>query len=265
MLWRKPSAAGRRVALDRKFAINVAHYGGPIKLVTITPPGQDLLPWDDAGKRVEWIYRHYWETTAARRMSRLFEAAQVAADRWVRRGGWQGELPRQIANVRSPQARGVSHWHYALPMATEVERVWSKTVYGFLRSVATREAQRPWRERWDALEQEYRTGEVSKGYYGFGFVHPGRVRGGSGAKAARYLARNAAGYLGENAGDGRHYVSARLVRETGATMRALRACNYLYVRMREGIEPVMPSWWSDEWRAEVGRVFALTARPANAP
>ena len=30
----------------------------------------------------------------------------------------------------------------------------------------------------------------------------------------------------------RHYVSARLVRETGVTMRALRACNWLYVRRK---------------------------------
>lgn len=263
MRWHKPSLAGRRVALDRKFTINVAHYGGPIKLVTITPPGVDLLPWDDAGTRVEWIYRVYWEATAQRRMSRLFEAAQVAADRWVRRCGWQGELPRQIANVRSPQKRGVSHWHYALPMGSEIERVWSKTVYGFLRSVANREALVDWRERWAALEREFVSGEVTKGLYGFGFVHPGKVRGGSGAKAARYLARNAAGYLGENASEGRHYVSVRLVRETGATMRALRACNYLHVRLRLGMDPVVPSWWSEEWRAEVQRVFALTMRSAS--
>jgi hypothetical protein len=45
------------------------------------------------------------------------------------------------------------------------------------------------------------------------------------------MARNAAGYMARNvAGVGRHYVSARLVRDTGVTMRALRACNWLYVR-----------------------------------
>ncbi len=115
-----------------------------------------------------------------------------------------------------------------------------------------------WRDRWAALEREYVSGEVTEGLYGFGFVHPGKVRGGSSAKAARYLARNAAGYLGENAALGRHYVSAKLVRETGATMRALRSCNYLHVRIREGMDPVVPEWWSAERRAEVLRVFALT-------
>jgi hypothetical protein len=50
-------------------------------------------------------------------------------------------------------------------------------------------------------------------------------------RAAWYMARNAAGYMARNvAGVGRHYVSARLVRDTGVTMRALRACNWLYVR-----------------------------------
>jgi hypothetical protein len=262
--WHKPSAAGRRVALDRKFAINVAHYGGPIKLVTITPPGVDLLPWDDSGRKVEWIYLAIWETTAQRRMSRLFEAAQVAADRMLRRAyGKSVPLPRQIANVRAPQKRGVSHWHYALPMGSEIEKAWSRTVYKFLRAVANREQSVPADDRFAALEREYMTGEVTKGFYGVGFVQSGNKHGGSSWKAARYLARNAAGYLGENAADGRHYVSVRLVRETGATMRALRACNYLWVRMREGIEPVVPESWSEEWRAEVTRVFALTTRAAS--
>ncbi len=265
MRWSKPSPAGRRIALDRKFAINVAHYGGAIRIVTITPPGQDLLPWNDSGDRVEWIYGAYWETTAQTRMSRMFEAAQRAADRRLKLKLGPGvKLPRQIANVRSPQARGVSHWHYALPMGTEIERMWSDTVYGFLRGVANREARVPWRERWDALEREYVSGEITEGAYGFGFVHPGRARGGSSAKAASYMARNAAGYLGDNATGGRHYVSARLIGETGATMRVLRACNYLYVRIREGVEPVVPDKWDDKFRADVLRVWALTQQ-AQAP
>ena len=50
--WKKPSAAGRRLALDRKFGANVEHYGGPVSLLTLTPPGQDVLPWGDETRLV---------------------------------------------------------------------------------------------------------------------------------------------------------------------------------------------------------------------
>ena len=140
--WKPPSAAGRRLALERKFGANVAHYGGAVSLLTLTPPGQDLLPWGDqvrlvAGQTgapgaeysrlVEYPYREVWNRTAQARASRLFEAAQRAADRFIRRQ-WNGELPRQIGNVRSEQKRGVWHFHWLLPMGTEVERAWSRFV-----------------------------------------------------------------------------------------------------------------------------------------
>ena len=79
------------------------------------------------------------------------------------------------------------------------------------------------------------------------------------------MARNAAGYMARNvAGLGRHYVSARLTRETGVTMRALRACNWLWVRQRliaagELEDGWVPGYWSAEWSAEVLRVWALVA------
>ncbi len=260
-----PSAAGRRIALDRKFAINIAHYGGAIRIVTITPPGQDLLPWDEGRRLVNRRQRVCWESTAQARMSRLFEAAQANADRWVRRAFGSGvKLPRQIANVRSPQARGVSHWHYALPMATELERVWTKTVYGYLRSVANRESSVDPFDRYAALELEHVWGRVTPTLYGFGFVHPGKSRGGSSVTAAKYLSRNAAGYLSLNSAGGRHYVSARLVSETGATMRTLRACNHLFMRRKLGIEPWIPRTWDAEWSTRVLRIWAMT-QPSLGP
>jgi hypothetical protein len=110
--------------------------------------------------------------------------------------------------------------------------------------------------RWELLEREYVTGEITRGVYGFGFSHPGRT-GGSSVKAARYLARNAAGYLADNAGDGaRHYVSSRLTRESGVTMAALRGCNFIYVRQKLG-EPMVPPWWNEDRAAAVLRVWAL--------
>jgi hypothetical protein len=77
------------------------------------------------------------------------------------------------------------------------------------------------------------------------------------------MAKNAAGYMASNvAGIGRHYVSARLVRETGVTMRALRACNWLYVRRKlidagELADEWIPGHWTAEWRAQVLAVLAV--------
>src|SRR4051794_29332437 len=104
--WSRPSLAGRRVALERKWRCNVEQYGGQTKMVTLTPPGADVVPlgdkWRDVGGHrhylVEWPYGMIWNHTAQARASRLYEAAQKAADRWVRRQGWKGELPRQLGN-----------------------------------------------------------------------------------------------------------------------------------------------------------------------
>jgi hypothetical protein len=277
--WKRPSAAGRRLALERKFGANVAHYGGAVSLLTLTPPGQDLLPWGDqvrlvAGQAgvpgaeysrlVEYPYREVWNRTAQARASRLFEAAQRAADRFIRRQ-WKGELPRQIGNVRSEQKRGVWHFHWLLPMGTEVERAWSRFVRRYF-AQAWRQERGRWsgEELWAMLWDEYAGKPVPRGFYGFGFVDRKTGRYGSlSSRAARYMGRNAAGYMARNvAGIGRHYVSARLVRETGVTMRALRACNWLYVRRKliaagDLDDQWIPTHWTPEWTAQVLAVQAV--------
>jgi hypothetical protein len=284
--WKRPSAAGRRLALERKFGANVAHYGGAVSLLTLTPPGQDLLPWGDEtrlvsgsvadgtaefSRLVEYPYREVWNCTAQARASRLFEAAQRAADRFVRRQ-WGGQLPRQIGNVRAEQKRGVWHFHWLLPMGTEVERAWSRCVRRYFEKAWRNELAR-WsaEERWAMLWAEYAGEPVPRGFYGFGFVDRKTGRyGASTAKAARYLGRNAAGYMARNvAGVGRHYVSARLVRETGVTMRALRACNWLYVRRKliasgELDDEWIPGYWTSEWKSQVLAVLAVID-PARGP
>lgn len=75
--------------------------------------------------------------------------------------------------------------------------------------------------------------------------------------AARYLARNAAGYLAANV-EGvplpgrtlRSYVSRRLTSRTGVTIRNLRRARYLFVLIREGLP--LPDWPAGElelvWR-----------------
>jgi hypothetical protein len=271
MVRRRPSLSGRRVALDRKWRCNVEHYGGRVKLVTLTPPGEDLLPFGDetrliAGdevRLVEWIYREIWNATAQARASRLFEAAQRAADRWVRRSFPEARLPRQLGNVRAEQKRGVWHFHYLLPYETHVERCWSQTVHRYIDRAWKRDRER-WpdeRERRLLIEREF-AGHVTRGFYGFGFVNGGNRNGRAAETASRYMARNAAGYMASNvAGPGRHYVATWLTRETGVTMRALRACNWLHVRRRlieqgELEDAWVPSYWAPEWVAEVLRVYA---------
>jgi hypothetical protein len=278
--WTKPSFAGRRLALQRKYELNVDHYGGGVGVLTITAPGAELLPWDvdrcvvvgphrcdgRAGCKVEWIYAHVWNATAQARMSRLWEAATRAADRWIERQ-WGVKLkPVQVGNVRVPQQRGVHHFHYATPQKTEMERVWSRLVRKYVEAARRRElAEFSPEQRWSAIELEYRTGQVTRGVYGFGFNHPGRS-GQTSEKAARYMARNAAGYLSANAlGGGRHYLSSRLTRETGVTMAALRSCNYLYVRRKLGEDAIVPLWWSDEKRASVLSVWALVEARRRGP
>jgi hypothetical protein len=149
-------------------------------------------------------------------------------------------------------------------MATEVEREWSRTIKRYM-DQAWRRDQARWPDEADRramILNEYLTGETVRGFYGFGFVHGGKQQGRTADKAARYMARNAAGYMAQNvAGLGRHYVSTRLTRQTGVTMRALRSVNWLYVRRRmvaKGeLTEVIPSYWTPEWTARVLEVEAL--------
>jgi hypothetical protein len=275
--WRRPSAAGRRVALDRKWSLNVEAAGCAVAVGTLTAPGVDVLPWDTdqcthargekcSGKKgcvVEWIYREYYNRTFAARRSRLHEAAQRAADRAVRRMGYGGRLPRNVGAVSAPQRRGVLHAHVARRQGAGIEAVWSRIYWRYIESCCKREAKLPADERWAAIEREYVTGEITPGVYGFGVQNrPGLSR--STLRAAGYMARNAAGYMAENAAAWGtwHYVSSALTQQTGVTMRALRSCNWLYVRRKliaagELDDSWTPSYWSDEKRASVLAVWAL--------
>jgi len=274
VVFARPSAAGRRLALQRKFEINVQAYGAALALLTLTALGSDLLPWDceqdhkhdgREGCRVEWIYALVWNATAQKRASRLFEAAQRSADRFLMRayGLDKQQLPRQIGNVgKVLQERGVFHFHWLMPNGSELERIWSRHVRRFMQQALKREQALGPEYVWRALEREFHTGEVTKGVYGFGFSHPGRRRR-SGHEAARYMARNAAGYVAGQGG-GRHYVSTRLTRITGATMRPLKDLNYLYVRRRlidagELVDELYPFHWSEDRRLTALRVQGLVA------
>ena len=138
-------------------------------LVAVTGPGADVLPWD--GGEVDPAAAFRWNTTASKRMARLLKAAQVAADRQVRRSGWRGPYPRIVARAWAPQKRGVWHVHFALPAETEIERAWSRTVVRFIDAAQRLERERlPADERRALLELEYRLGEAARGFDGWGFI-----------------------------------------------------------------------------------------------
>lgn len=280
--WSRPSPAGRRVALDRKWRLNVEHLGTPVAVGTLTAPGKDVLPWDTdlcthppaekcsgkKGCRVESIYLEYYNRTFAARRSRLHEAAQKAADRAVRRMGYSGSLPRNVGAASGPQLRGALHAHVMVRKGQGVEAWWSRIYWRYIESVCEREKKMSPSARWEALEREYVTGEITPGVYGFGFEHKGSL-GRSPKKGASYMARNAAGYMSGNSGGWGtwHYVSASITKETGVTMRALRSCNWLYVRRKlidagELVDEWVPTYWDDERRASVLRVWALLAAPS---
>lgn len=238
-------------------------------------PLGDEYGFDQRGqpsRLVEYPYRVSFNATAAARASRLMEAAVRAADRWVRRNGYTGVLPRQIGNVKALQRRGVWHYHYLLPMGTPVERMWARLVHRYLDNAWRRELER-WPDpetRITMLWDEYCGRGVVRGFYGFGFVNARNPAGKSAEKSARYMARNAAGYMARNiAGNGRHYISSRLVAATGVTMRKLRAVNWLHVRRKMvemgELDSVVPGYWSAEWTAEIMRVQLLVAFPSHGP
>jgi len=272
----RQSPEGRRLCLDRKFHRNLDGRAGVI--VTVTAEGSDLLPWDESACTVEGPHKHsgvlgctvdpvcgaIYEATFQARASRLREAAEKHADRLLRAvyGIPRGRLPRRLASVRAPQRRGVSHVHYLDPVGTEVEKIWSRAVYRYMRRAWESElANHSADERWEALKREYLDPtDVTPGVYGLGFVD----RSNNKRERVGYMARNAAGYLGRNVQGKRatHYVSVRITQETGVTMRVLRAVNYLWIRRRliamgELLDDPVPCHWKPEWAAEVLRVEAL--------
>jgi hypothetical protein len=136
-----------------------------------------------------------------------------------------------VANAWAPQQRGVWHVHEALQAKSALDVQWSRMAVRFM----ARESRR------------YDWGNVNRNPLRKAAAGVGR----DGVLAARYLARNTAGYLTENAGGVvlpgrrlRSYVSRRLTAETGVTMRNLRRVRYLVVVLRERMP--LPGWPLDE-------------------
>jgi len=95
--------------------------------------------------------------------------------------------------------------HEALPAASELERAWSRQAVRFMEQAQKREAGMSAAERRALLDLERLLEQPTRGFYGWGFVDRNPLRKGGRlnvtegrAAAARYLARNVAGYLVEN-------------------------------------------------------------------
>jgi hypothetical protein len=82
-------------------------------------------------------------------------------------------LPRQIANVRTEQKRGVWRFDWLLSMGTHVERLWSRHIRKYFEQAWRRELER-WTadERWAMLWAEYAGEPVPKGFCGVGLRRP---------------------------------------------------------------------------------------------
>jgi hypothetical protein len=226
----------------RKFQDNIAAYGGRVVLVAVTALGaNEGLPWDSDRCEIQNSHKHggnrgcrvvrdlayEWNETASERYARMWKAASVEADRWLRRLGYRGPMPRRVANAWAPQQRGVWHVHEALPGATATELQWSLLVVEYI-------ARNSRRYKWGNIDRNplrRATGNTAS----------------DGTHAARYLARNAAGYLAANV-DGaslpgralRSYVSRRLTSKTGVTIRNLRRVRYVFVLLQKGLP--LPEW-----------------------
>jgi len=179
------------------------------------------------GCRVVGDLAYEWNETASDRYGRMWKAASVEADRWLRRLGYRGQLPRRVAYAWAPQKRGVWHVHEALPGGTAIEVQWSRLVVSYV-------ARHSRRYDWGNVDRNpLRRASATTAH--------------DGVRAARYLARNAAGYLAENVRAAalpgralRSYVSRRLTSRTGVTIRNLRRVRYLFVLLREGLP--LPQW-----------------------
>jgi hypothetical protein len=208
----------------------------------VTGPGAaEGLPWDPDRCEVRGPHKHggirgcrvvrdlaeEWNESASERYARMWKGASVEADRWLRRLGYRGQLPRRVANAWAPQQRGVWHVHEALPGGTAMEIQWSRLVVAYV----------------DRHSRRYGWGNIDRNPLRRAVAAAAQ----DGTQVARYLARNVAGYLVENVEGAslpgralRSYVSRRLTSKTGVTIRNLRRVRYLFVVLREGLP--LPQW-----------------------
>lgn len=243
----------------RVMAINLAAKHGPVVLVSITAPGEERLPWDEAhcghrrrhrhrgpsGCRVQQRAAREWADTATWRWARLRNAARLAAQRAGRNEatGELGAAPSLLERVWEPQKRGVPHLHLVLGFATGAERQAARAFVDELKRLAHD--------------------------YDFGFVD-GRLEPITAEDASRYLSSYLTGRNSKHKGSIRENVAdpvmprsliwltpaltststssriaamrerLRVARGTGVTMRMLRKARHLWAARQGRATP--PQW-----------------------
>lgn len=224
---------------------NLIAYSGKALVYTLTPPGEDLLPWDRSkcshaptvpcsgprGCVIEKSARRAWNKTCQKRLSRLYETVQAAVRRDV------GIRANVLVIAKEAQKRGAVHVHYAVGVETAQEL----------------KAAKAFRRHLDRLSMRAR--------YGFGHVNGKFVRPRPAREAAAYLSSYFLGGRGHKAKltEAVHnaelprlplYVSRRLTSVTKTTMRNKRRQRHLWVTRAR--RRALPAWWDDhEARVDV--------------
>lgn len=214
--------------VKRLLLTNLLSYGGSCWLVTVTAPGEDVLPWD--GRRVVQHAAHEWNKTAQRRWSELHRRALQATRR-------AGHDVRSLARVWQMQKRGVLHLHLVLGVDSPADAAAARRY---------------------VLELRRRSTE-----FGFGFIDA-RDRDGKTGRSTVMAPERAAGYLSSYLGESSQlreaialrerprrlvWVASSLTGSTYCTMRRLRRARFLYV-IRSGRSVLalagrLPEWFSD--------------------
>jgi hypothetical protein len=195
--------------------VNLAKYGGPVALVSITAPGADRLPWactrehehsGPKGCRIEAEAADAWAEQARANWKKLRDAARLATVRAL------GVKPALLERVWEPQKRGVPHLHVVVGMATPAQRAAAEHFVAGLHRLAPE--------------------------HDFGFVDR-KLTSITAADAARYLTSYLVGRdsskkatIRENIADPRMprslvWLTPVLTRETRVTMRNLRRARWL--------------------------------------
>jgi hypothetical protein len=237
----------RRHLLD-----NLEAYEGRAAMLTLTPPGADVLPWDEdvcrhrgphthsgpKGCRIRQDAQDEWNATAPERARQLNRVAKIRADRELRRRGIN-ERRGKLVHAWEHQERGALHQHLLVGLGSEAQDGWGTTVdalWSKLYAIAL-----------DELAPKYKFGYLDKRPL---FKEPKPAR-----EAAAYLSGYFVVGSGRKAGITETvrskvvpplviYVSPKLTAKTRCTMRNLRRIRRLHM-WRCGVAD-QPSWSEDE-------------------
>lgn len=240
--------------------VNLEAYGGKVVMISVTPPGENRLPWDDEhcshprggrhsgkrGCRAQQRAAREWSETASLRYSLLRRAASVH----VRR---HAPAPvNLLERVWEPQKRGVPHLHLVVGVDTPAELEAAAEFVGKLKELAP---------EYDFGFVDARGSGTTKGGH-HAVVRGEKLKLISPQEAARYLSSYLTGRskykpsIRETVADpamsaltGRDrrqslpliWLTPRLTKLTRVTMRTLRRAGHLWA-WSKGLADEGPKW-----------------------